>query len=182
MNAPQHDERRVFDIHAAGTHAVSVEIALRIGMFEVLREPIDAADLAACLLIGQRGTETLLAVLASTGLVSACNGRYSLTGLAREYFLPDSPFFKGALFQTLSADTMEMIRTARLQDGPTRPQTTCWLAGRVEHPREQGRRMHAHTFAAARSSQRSRTRSTWPEESARSASRWHGAIRICNAP
>jgi hypothetical protein len=149
VNAPHYDERRAFDLHAAGIHAVSVEIALRIGMFEILREPIAAADIAERLLIGQRGTEILLAVLASSGLASAVDDRYVLTGLAREYFLPDSPFFKGALFQTLSADKLELIRMMRLQDGLARPQTTCWLAGRVQRPREQGERMHAHTFAAA---------------------------------
>src|SRR4030095_6367649 len=59
-----------------------------------------------------------------------------------------SPFFKGALFRTLSSDTMELIRTERLQDG-ARPQTTCLLNDGVQDRREQGQRMPAPTFAAA---------------------------------
>src|SRR5688572_11676326 len=116
LTVPHADERAVFDIHAAAIHAVSVEIALRIGMFEALREPLTAGDIAARLLIGRRGTEILLAVLASTRLVRAVGDRYRLTDLARDYLLADSPFFKGALFQTLPADKMELIRAVRLQD------------------------------------------------------------------
>jgi acetylserotonin N-methyltransferase len=146
--APHRDDHRVYDIHAGATHAVIVEIALRIGMFETLREPAAARDVAGRLAIGQRATEVLLTVLASSGLVTPCGGGCSLTDLARAYFLPESPFFKGALFRTLSTDVMELIRRERLQDG-ARPQTTDWLNGRVQDAREQGQRMHAHTFPAA---------------------------------
>jgi acetylserotonin N-methyltransferase len=126
-----------------------VEIALRIGLFEALRQPSTLPAVAASLSIGGRATEAIVAVLAARGLVLLENGNARLSGIAREYFLEESPFFKGALFRLISEEEMELLREVHLQDGLPRPATARWLLGTVLDAEGQAANMHAHTFAAA---------------------------------
>jgi hypothetical protein len=149
INSPQHDERPIFDLYAARAQSMIIEVALKIGMFDALRDPITASGLSERLSIGVRGTEILVAVLISSGLVTSSNGRLHLAAIAREYLTDESPFFKGPWFCAISSEELELIRSVHLQDGLPRPHTARWLDGTVKNPRGQGAGMHAHTFAAA---------------------------------
>lgn len=146
---PRCDERQIFDLFAAQVQTRVTEIALRIGMFEALKEPSEVAALAATLTIGERATESLLTVLSAAQLVEISASTVGLTDIAREYLLSESPFFKGALFQNISNDEVDLLRKVHLQDDVPRPITTQWLAGRVLKADSQAQVMHAHSFAAA---------------------------------
>ena len=145
---PQYDERPIFDLYAAHMHYRVVEIALRIGMFEALREPGDVVLLCKKLSIGRRAAEVLLAVLAASGLVDLSSPDARLTGIAREYLLEDSPFFKGSVFHLIPDEEFAALRDVHLRDDFPRPITQQWLAGKVFQPERQAKNMHAHTFAA----------------------------------
>ena len=149
MGIPLHDEKLVFDLFVAQIQTRVVEIAVRIGMFEALREPTNKSTLGARLSIGKRATNALVSVLAASGLVSLSSDTIALTGVAREYMLRDSPFFKGGMFHNIPSKELEMLREVHLQDGLVRPITARWNAGIVEAPERQAEHMHAHTFAAA---------------------------------
>lgn len=146
---PKCDERQIFDLFAAQVQTRVTEIALRIGMFEALKEPSEVAALASTLTIGRRATECLLTVLSAAQLVEISASAVGLTDIAREYLLSESPFFKGALFQNISSDEINLLQKVHLQDDTPRPITKQWLAGRVLKADSQAEVMHAHSFAAA---------------------------------
>lgn len=145
---PQYDERPIFDLYAAHMHSWVVEIALRIGMFEALREPHDIVFLCKKLSIGRRAAESLLAVLAASGLVDLYPADVRLTGIAREYMLEESPFFKGSVFCLIPDEEFALLRDVHLRDDTLRPVTQQWLAGKVYEPEKQAKTMHALSFAA----------------------------------
>jgi 3-hydroxy-5-methyl-1-naphthoate 3-O-methyltransferase len=146
---PTCDERPIFDLFAAQMQSRVTEIALRIGLFEVLREPCRVSSLCEMVRIGRRAADALLAVLASCELVELTGSFIHLTDIAREYLLVDSPFFKGHLFHTINDNELDLLRNVHLQDHFMRPTTRQWLGGRVLNPDRQAEIMHAHTFAAA---------------------------------
>jgi hypothetical protein len=147
--APKLDERPIFDIFAAQMQTKVTEIALRIGMFEALREPSNITDLSVKLDIGSRAADALLAVLCACRLVESSGCTFCLTGISREYLLADSPFFKGTLFRLIPNDEFELLHRVHLQDDTPRPMTIQWRAGRMPNVNQQTEHMHAHTFAAA---------------------------------
>lgn len=149
IEAPRYDERPVFDLFAAYMQSQVIEIALRVGVFEALREPSDIPSLCRRLSVGERAAETILTVLAACGMVDLSDTDIRLKGIAREYFLRDSPFFKGSMFGSISNEQLDLLRRAYLQDGSARPTTQQWLAGQVVQPEKQAETMHAHTFAVA---------------------------------
>jgi hypothetical protein len=146
---PECDERPIFDLFAAHMQSRVTEIALRMGMFEALREPSNIAALCSKVSIGQRAGEALLAVLAACRLVTISAANVQLTDVAREYLLADSPFFKGALFRLIPDEEFNMLRRIHLLDESPRPVTKQWLAGRVPDVNRQAKHMHAHSFSVA---------------------------------
>src|SRR5689334_14243763 len=120
---PRCDEKPIFDLYAAQMQTRVVEICLRIGLFDALREPQTANELRRRLSIGERAVDSLVSVLAALGLVKRPDNAIQLTDLAREYLLRDSPFFKGFIFRFISDKEFEFIRAVHLQDGYPRPDT-----------------------------------------------------------
>jgi acetylserotonin N-methyltransferase len=72
----------------------------RTGIFSLLaaRGRVTAADVGAASVLSEQGADALLCVLAGMGLLCRRpeDGSYALTPLAREYLLPDSPYYAGA--------------------------------------------------------------------------------------
>jgi hypothetical protein len=145
---PEWDDGPIFDLFAAHMQTRITEIAVRIGMFEALREPVDISDLCVTLSIGRRAAESFVAVLAASGLAEVNGETAHLTDIAREYFLADSPFFKGALFKLIPDDEYELVRRVHLREESFRPTTQRWLAGKVRDVIGQAEHMHAQTFPA----------------------------------
>ena len=90
-----------------------------MGLFKVLAErPLTSTETAQALNSHPRGTESLLAALATIGYVTEKNGRYHLTPLAQKWALDNDTFNLGAsmtfwtaVFQELSADWLEVMQT-----------------------------------------------------------------------
>lgn len=68
------------------------------GLFDLIQrhKAVSVADVCSSSELNENGADALLGVLAALGLATrSADGRYSLTGAAREYFLPESPFYIG---------------------------------------------------------------------------------------
>jgi len=68
----------------------------REGIFASLAEqPASADDIADRFGISHRAAETLLGVLAARGFLARHDGRFHLLDVAKDFLLPDSPFYVG---------------------------------------------------------------------------------------
>jgi len=126
---PRCDEAPIWDIFAARTLNRTVEIAIRIGLIDALGEPLQVDDVSRRVGIGRRAASALMRVLVGAGLAELRDGEASLTDLARDYLVTDSPFYKGVLFQSISDEELELLLKVHLQDGMPRPMTVRWLRG-----------------------------------------------------
>jgi len=126
---PTTDPTALFDI-AEGMHAVEALTAsvawLRV--YEWLAEhPSDEAALCHALSLAPRPAHVLLTLLASLGLVErSSDGVYSLTDLAREHMLPDSPWSLAPCFEALKdrpscLSVLSVLRTGKPMGAPPDP-------------------------------------------------------------
>jgi hypothetical protein len=155
--SPVVDDRLIWDLHVSMHWLNSVLVADEIKLFEALdTRPDDAAGLAATLGASERGLLALLPMLASLGLLAAHGGRYSLTAPARQFLLPDSPYYWGPV---LAVNRIAPFNYQRLRayvrpdaekdvlDGPGGD----WEAGKIDATtaRMITTYMHSHSLAAA---------------------------------
>ena len=102
--SPKHDiseiTRRVgraWGVSAGASPAQYVEWSSRTGLLAMLasRDGCSVAEVCRETVLSEGGAQALIGVLISMGLVESAGGRYSLTELAREYLVPDSPYYVG---------------------------------------------------------------------------------------
>jgi SAM-dependent methyltransferase len=104
---------------AEGMHAIEVVAAAVgwLGLFERLdAAPADTCAIAEELELAERTTHVMLTLFRSLGLVHRDDdGAYSLTRLASEYLLPQSPWSVAPVFEALAARPAcrEMLRVLR---------------------------------------------------------------------
>ncbi|KAA3661099.1 MAG: methyltransferase domain-containing protein [Chloroflexi bacterium] len=97
----------------------TVALAAKMGLFKALAaRPLTSTEIAQTLNSHPRGTESLLAALASIGYVTEKNGRYANTRMTEKWALDDEVFNLGAsmtfwtaVFQELSPDWMQVMQT-----------------------------------------------------------------------
>ena len=155
--SPVVDDRLIWDLNLSLHWLNGVLVADDIRLFEALDStPDDAAGLAARLGASERGLLALLPLLASLGLLAAHGGRYSLTAPARQFLLPDSPYYWGPV---LAVNRIAPFNYQRLRDF-VRPDAEKaaldgpggdWEAGKIDAAtaRMVTTYMHSHSLAAA---------------------------------
>jgi hypothetical protein len=112
LAVPQPDDRILWDIWMSAFHFPALAAADELGIFTVLEErPIAAECLAKQLSLGTRGVEQLLGALVALGLLQQSGDRFGLTGLARNYLLPQSEFYWGPAFRAAVIYDVEFLRT-----------------------------------------------------------------------
>ena len=104
LASPKHDiseiTRRVgraWGVSAGASLAQYVEWSSRTGLLAMLasRDGCSAAEVCRETVLSEGGAEALLGVLISMGFAEGAGGGYALTELAREYLVPDSPYYVG---------------------------------------------------------------------------------------
>jgi O-methyltransferase domain/Dimerisation domain len=89
----------------------------RLGVFSFLarRRSSTVAEVARNTRLNERGAETLVCMLASLGVLSrSAQGTISLTKLAREYLVADSPYYLGpTLYMNQNEDVPERMTTGK---------------------------------------------------------------------
>jgi hypothetical protein len=148
----------LWNVFLSRLHLPAVVVADQLGIVPFLARDAATPRLVADTFgLTHRGTEALLGVLAGLGLLRKVSGRFHPTEVAREYLMPNSPYYWGGIFvgfrsapdrhspekllQALRADPA--ARSARV--------TEDWENGRV--PEGMARliteHMHAHSFPSA---------------------------------
>ncbi len=94
---PRADDRLLWDIVMGIYGYQAVLLAHELGLFPLLaKKPMMLTEISEALHISLRPAQALVSVSLSLGLVSAADGRYSLTPLSEDYFLESSPTYFGS--------------------------------------------------------------------------------------
>jgi len=123
LRAPRSDDRPLRELIAGGLMLPAVLVAHELRLCPLLaRAPLTTAEIGAALGIAPRPARALLAACASAGLLSARERRWSLTPLAEDYFLPESPAYFGGYWEMLIATyalfSFDCVRRAIISDEP----------------------------------------------------------------
>jgi hypothetical protein len=129
---PTGDECILWKLHASEQHLLWVAAAEEIGIFRALAiHPASAEEVAEQFGIGLVTGESLLAVLAGLEFLVKYGDRFCLTATARDFLLPESPYYRGAWLEFIRRRprrTYAMVYDAILQDQTMFP--AYWDSGR----------------------------------------------------
>jgi acetylserotonin N-methyltransferase len=157
ISAPTSSDGPIWNVWLAAFHAPALAIADEIGLFPSLRDgPLDAAQVAEKLAIDTRAAEGMLGLMTALGFLVHANGAFHLTDVAREYLLPESPFYWGGYLKRIRDVPLDCKKmTAALRRGRSaeeqRVSSELWRAP-VPPPealRAFTHAMHAHSFGLA---------------------------------
>lgn len=155
---PLVDDRSIWDLWLSRLHLPAVCVADEIGLFSQLaKQPANGDTLAQELGIHGRGAEALLGVLAGLGFVMELEGRFHLAAAAREYLLPESPYYWGGVLAAYRAEPdrhgpVALRRALREKTGADAARASSeWDPGALLPERALliTRYMHAHSAASA---------------------------------
>jgi hypothetical protein len=161
IETPTTDDRVIWDIWTSAFWLPSLLVADELGLFKALdEEPATMTDLARRLDLNANGIEVLVPMLASLGLLVPRLGRYHLTDAARNFLLPESPFYWGGVFSAGRQDNPlyailrdRLTRKTNLGRGDAEQErpADAWASGHVdmERARAIARFMHSHSLPAA---------------------------------
>ena len=94
LEPPTSDDRLIWDVWLSVYHFPTLAVADSLGLFPLLEEdPASSEEIAEQLSLGPRATEALLGVLTSLGFLEQRRSRFRLTDVARNFLLPDSPYY-----------------------------------------------------------------------------------------
>ena len=160
VELPTTDDRPIWELWLSMYWLPAVTAAIELELFERLASaPASHDELARTLALSERGTEILLPLLASLGLLRRHDGRYQLTQQARLYLLRASPYYWGHLLNRMGPSSPHHASIVKAMKGEPSSTTggsggrpsDAWEAGHVEI--EQARMiaafMHSHSVAAA---------------------------------
>src|SRR5215218_4654470 len=100
LEPPASDDRLVWDVWLTLHHLPTPAVAHVLGVFPLPKEaPASSEEVAQRLSLGPRATEALLGVLTSLGFLEQRRSRFHLTDVARNFLLPDSPYYWGGLLE-----------------------------------------------------------------------------------
>lgn len=158
---PTTDDRTIWDIWTSVYWLPALMAADELGLFKALHdEPATAPELARRLDLNLRGVEVLLPLLASLDLLVPRLGRYHLTDTARNFLLPESPFYWGGAFvRPRQMNSMYLLLRDRLtlknelarNPAEAAHPADFWQSGQLtlEQARPIARFMHSHSAPAA---------------------------------
>lgn len=147
----------IWDVWLAAFHAPTLAIADELGMFSALaQQPATPAELGASLDIELRAVESMVGLLAALGFLAQAAGRFHLTDVARNYLLPESPYYWGGFLRrirTIPIDCNKLIESLRRGTAAREARVSgeLWRAP-VPPPaalESFTHAMHAHSFALA---------------------------------
>lgn len=152
---PLCDDRAVWDAFMAVYRFPSLCVADELGLFAALdKSPLTAAEAQKALNLGPRAAETLLGVMQSMGLIVQNDGRYRNTEAARNFLLPTSPFYWGAMFRMFREVPLSYttLLDALKRDKPVGyAGEEMWERHQVDPQQAKAftDAMHSHSFSAA---------------------------------
>jgi hypothetical protein len=157
ISAPTCGDGPIWAVWLSGFHAPTLAVADEIGLFAALRErPLSASDVAIALDLDTRAAEAMLGLMTALGILLHADHRFHLTDVAREYLLPESPFYWGGYLKRIRdvpLDCKKLVAALRrgraTQDA--RVSNELWRAPipPPEALRAFTRAMHAHSFGLA---------------------------------
>ena len=156
ISPPTTDDGVLWESILSQLRLATVVIADKLQIFAKLHEhALTAEEAGQAMDLGPRATAALLGNLAAIGLLKQHDGRFHLAAEAREYLLPDSPFYWGPMLQfTGSLDySPDKILAALKKDKPlgakVGPKEWDALDMDPADARTFTAAMHSHSFPAA---------------------------------
>lgn len=99
---PKVNDEPMWDIWMSIYHAAIVSVADELGIFNCINiQHMHLDEVANHLNIGARPLQILLEPLVALGFLKKSDEKFSLSIIAKEYLLPDSLFYWGAIFEGL---------------------------------------------------------------------------------
>jgi hypothetical protein len=145
----------MYDLWESVYYFPAVTVADEVGVFALLdSSPKTAEAVAESLSLYLTPTIALLGVLTSLGFLVQYQQQFHLTEPARNFLLPDSPYYWGGVLHPSRTDKLhQFIRKALLHDAEAdqKRMTGDWAAGRLspELAERITSLMHSHAFASA---------------------------------
>lgn len=158
LSTPSTDDRPIWDIWLAANWLPAMMAADELGIFPFLNErattPKEAAERLG---LSERGLDILFSLLAGLDLLVPYHGRYHLGETARNFLLPDSPWYWGWVFPMERArdgryaQLMEALKPSPAADALEGRPVEAWESGELdmEQARTVARFMHSHSLPAA---------------------------------
>lgn len=151
LTLPESDDRTFWDAWMSAFHFQALAIADELGILTRFQHrPMAAKAVAGQLGLPIRPVEQLIAVLAGLGLLVEEGGYFALTGKARAYLLPDSPFYWGP---ALSYFRQITVNFDRMRGEFQKPDAAADAGQDAPAPGDEETRftraMHSFSFAAA---------------------------------
>lgn len=156
---PSCDNRPLWDIWLSGFRLPALTVADELGLFAFLdANPSATPTIAERFELSERACEALINLLCALGFLAKRNGLFHISELARNYLLPDSPYYWGGVLHTVKHMPVshDMILEAIRRDtgGDARlakPFTEDWENNTLaqEQARSFTAKMHSHGFPAA---------------------------------
>jgi hypothetical protein len=150
---PTCDDTLLWDIAFAHLQEVVVSLADELGLFAALAWVAgDRAEIARRLGLHPLSCEALLGALTGLGLLAQHEGRFALTPAARNFLLPDSPYYRGILLRKIRVfPRYQSVREGLLRDRERERGTQAWETGEMdpEDAREITARMHVQALPSA---------------------------------
>lgn len=157
LQQPASDERKIWDIINVGFVGFKTFlVAHELGLFSLLAQPKTLAEICETLHIERRAAEALVSMNVSLGLLEINNEAYTLTQLAKDYLLENSPTYVGgfldlniANIEIYSFDSIKqavLTNTSQVYSGKKLFQAH---DEEVSRARSFTKAMHDHSMAAA---------------------------------
>lgn len=97
---PDTEDKIMWDLWMSTYHISIVTAADELNLFALLNnKQLNLLQIAEALQLNSRAIQILSEPLVCLGLLKKNNGKYGLTSASIAYFLPQSPFYWGAIFE-----------------------------------------------------------------------------------
>lgn len=157
MKAPTCSDGPIWNVWLSAFHAPALAIADDLGVFPALRDrALGTEALATTVGIDPTAAEALLGLMTALGFLAQVSGEFVLTEVAREYMLPESPFYWGGYLKRIRDVPLDCAKlTAALRRGrATESQRVSSELWRKPAPPPAAlisftHAMHAHSFGLA---------------------------------
>jgi hypothetical protein len=150
---PTCDDRLLWDIWLSGFQTPALALADELGLFVVLAGGVcDREEIGRRLSLHPRACEALLAVLTALGFLAQEEGKFSLAPVARDFLLPDGPYYRGVLLARAREGSLyKSVREAILRDRDRDRILHRWETGELdlEEARYITAGMHTQSLPAA---------------------------------
>jgi len=153
--SPTVDDRILWDLHVSAYPLAALLAADELGVFQKLADaPADMATFASQNELSDRAVRALFPMLAAMGLLVTREGAYSVTGAARNFLLPSSPYYWGPVLEVMRRSPpshVALTNALRGRDRIENAPVNAWERGEMPAPVAKliSAYMHSHSLAAA---------------------------------